>query len=111
MGFALREFQGAAGVRTVADVSRKIGLSSRRFIQVFTDEVGLTPKLFCRVRRFQEAVQRIGTGQCVNRASVALDCGYFDQAHFIHDFRDFAGVSPSTYLKFRASRNHVAVHD
>ena len=51
MGFALREFQGAAGVRTVADVSGKIGLSSRRFIQVFTDEVGLTPKLFCRVHR------------------------------------------------------------
>ena len=112
VGFALREFQGAAGVRTVADVSGKIGLSSRRFIQVFTDEVGLTPKLFCRVRRFQEAVQRIGTGQCVNRASVALDCGYFDQAHFIHDFRAFSGLNPSAYAAQRTEHlNHVPILD
>ena len=42
---------------------------------------------------------------------VAHRYGYFDQAHFIHDFREFSGVSPSVYLKYRASRNHIAVHD
>jgi AraC-like DNA-binding protein len=96
----------------VADVSGKIALSSRRFIQVFTDEVGLTPKLFCRVRRFQEAVRRIGTGQRVNWAIVALDCGYFDQAHFIHDFRAFSGLNPSAYAAQRTEHlNHVPILD
>jgi AraC-like DNA-binding protein len=42
---------------------------------------------------------------------VALSCGYFDQAHFNHDFRAFSGINPSTYLRDRTSRTHVAVTD
>jgi transcriptional regulator GlxA family with amidase domain len=45
----------------------------------------------------------------VDWADVALSCGYFDQAHFNHDFRAFAGLSPSTYLRHRVTRTHVAV--
>ena len=109
VGFALREFQGT---RTVADVSGEIGLSARRFIEVFTDEVGLTPKLFCRVQRFQETVRRIGMGRRVDWAGMALDCGYFDQAHFIHDFRAFSGLSPSAYAAQRTGHlNHVPILD
>lgn len=40
---------------------------------------------------------------------IALSCGYFDQAHFNHDFRAFAGLSPSDYLRHRMSRTHVVV--
>ena len=112
VGYALREFQGAAGARTVADVRGQIGLSARHFIQVFADEVGLTPKLFCRVQRFQETVRRIGMGQRVDWAGMALDCGYFDQAHFIHDFRAFLGLSPSAYAAQRTGHlNHVPILD
>jgi AraC-like DNA-binding protein len=45
----------------------------------------------------------------VDWANVALSSGYFDQAHFIHDFRAFSGINPSTYLRQRTSRNHVSV--
>jgi len=73
--------------------------------------VGLTPKLFSRIRRFQKVLAGVEDASEVDWARVALSCGYFDQAHFIHDFRAFAGVNPSTYLRYRTHRNHVAVHD
>jgi AraC-like DNA-binding protein len=97
--------------RTVAQVVDDVGLSQRRFIDIFRSEVGVTPKAFARVRRFQHVLGRVEHLTDVDWTSVALDCGYFDQAHFIHDFREFAGVTPSMYLRYRASRNHVAVHD
>jgi AraC-like DNA-binding protein len=74
--------------------------------------VGLTPKLFCRVRRFQRVLRRIGTGRPVEWAAVAVDCGYFDQAHFIRDFHAFSGINPSAYLAGRTEHlNHVPLLD
>src|SRR5262249_2044097 len=66
--FALKEFQRVPHLRTVSDVTEHIGLSSKRFIQLFSEEVGLTPKLFCRVRRFQEVLRRIEKGQHIEWA-------------------------------------------
>ncbi len=97
--------------RAVASVVDDIGLSQRRFIEVFRNEVGVTPKAFSRVHRFQRVLGRIEHSTEVDWSSVALSAGYFDQAHFVHDFREFAGVSPSRYLQHRMSRNHIAVHD
>ncbi len=112
VAFALKEFGDAAHARTVSEVTGRIGLSQRRFIRVFSEEVGLTPKLFCRVRRFQEALRLIGRGQHVEWAEVALACGYFDQAHFIHDFRAFSGLNPTAYLAHRGEHlNHVPLRD
>lgn len=107
---AVREFVGPRA-RTVAEVSGDLGLSQRRFIELFSGEVGLTPKLFCRVRRFQEVVRIAHTSERVDWARVALACGYFDQAHFIHDFRAFSGLTPSAYLLQRGEHmNHVPVN-
>jgi len=112
VAFALHEFHGAPHTRTIAEVTGQIGLSAKRFIQVFSGEVGLTPKLFCRVRRFQRVLRRIGAGRPVEWAAVAADCGYFDQAHFIHDFRAFSGINPSAYLAQRTEHlNHVPLID
>jgi AraC-like DNA-binding protein len=96
----------------VDDVVRRVGLSPRRFIQVFTDEVGLTPKMYCRVRRFQEVLRRINLGCFKNGSDIALSCGYYDQAHCIRDFRAFSGLTPSVYLQCRgAFLNHVPISD
>jgi AraC-like DNA-binding protein len=108
VGFALRRFMAEPQVATVAGVTNQIGLSPKRFIQVFRDETGFTPKVFCRIRRFQQALDRMDGRKSVDWAQVALDCGYFDQAHFIHDFRAFSGINPSSYLAHRTEhRNHV----
>jgi len=111
VAFALRHFQRVPHTQTIADVTGQIGLSQRRFIELFSEQVGLTPKLFCRVRRFQEVVQLIhtgGNGRRVEWPAVALACGYYDQAHFIRDFQAFSGLNPSAYLTQRGEHlNHV----
>jgi AraC-like DNA-binding protein len=47
----------------------------------------------------------------VDWPEVALSCGYFDQAHFIHDFRAFSGINPTTYLRNRIHGHHVPIQD
>jgi AraC-like DNA-binding protein len=94
----------------ISSVTGQIGLSERRFIQVFADQVGLTPKLFCRIQRFQWVLRQIARSDRIDWAEVALACGYFDQAHFIHDFRAFSGIKPSTYVANKTQfQNHVVI--
>jgi AraC-like DNA-binding protein len=92
----------------VRDVADRVGLSSRRFIELFRDQTGLTPKAFQRVRRFQRVLRGLHAGGDENWAGVAYDCGYYDQAHFIHDFRMFAGMTPGEYVTVATPHlNHV----
>ncbi|WP_437965032.1 AraC family transcriptional regulator [Sorangium sp. So ce260] len=105
--FALAAFADPSRAHTVADVTGQLGMSSKRFIRSFTEQVGLTPKRYCRVQRFQQAISAIERGERVSWAGVAAACGYYDQAHFIHDFRAFAGLTPTEYVARRRERNHV----
>lgn len=96
----------------ITDLADHIGISSRHFIQLFSNEVGLTPKLFARVRRFQNVLLQLQNAREIDWADLAAGCGYFDQAHFIHDFKDFSGINPSTYLTQKTDHlNHVPIHE
>ncbi|MBW8351268.1 AraC family transcriptional regulator [Bacillus sp. IITD106] len=107
VAFALEKFKDSSDI---LDICEQINLSPRRFIQVFKEAVGLTPKRFCRVQRFQEVLYLIEQGKLVDWTSIAIECGYYDQAHFIHDFRSFSGLSPTTYQALRGdSHNHVPI--
>jgi AraC-like DNA-binding protein len=108
--FALREFQDPGRIVSVGDVVERSGVSARRFIEQFRNQVGLAPKAFCRMARFRQVIDRLVSATEVDWSDTALACGYYDQAHFIHEFREFAGVSPATYLRCRtASPNHLRV--
>ena len=116
VSFALTEIGNKSRPRTISEVTEQIGLSPRRFIQLFSEEVGLTPKLFCRVRRFQQVLSSLqhGTlnGRQLDWAGIASSCGYFDQAHFIRDFKAFSGLNPTAWLPLRGEHiNHVAIPD
>jgi AraC-like DNA-binding protein len=100
--FALGQFARTPHVRSVLEVAREAGLSRRRFAQVFREQVGLTPKLYWRLRRFQDVLKQISLGSPVDWADLALAGGYCDQAHLANEFRHFSGVSPTAYL----SSNH-----
>jgi AraC-like DNA-binding protein len=105
--FALASFQ-ARQRRSISEVTEQLGMSPKRFIHLFEEAVGLTPKVFCRVLRFQEVLSLIEQGTQTSWTDLALACGYFDQAHFIHDFQAFSGLTPQAYLAQRGPyRNHV----
>ena len=96
--------------RRIHEVVRETGFSPRRVIQLFTREVGLPPKLFCRVRRCQRALDLVRHMSEPRWGLLALQCGYFDQSHFIRDFRSFTGFSPLEYVRRQTDAvmlNHV----
>ena len=99
-----REWLGAG--RRVTEVASALGLSRRRLITVFTEDIGLTPKVFARITRFQRALARAQAPDAIDWSRVALQTGYFDQSHMIRDFVDFAGLTP-TALRVHGAATHV----
>jgi AraC-like DNA-binding protein len=89
---ALAYLERVAGSASVEDLADQAGMSERQFRRVCLERTGLTPKLLARVLRFRHAAARVHAAQ--SAVALALDCGYYDQAHLIRDFREFAGRTP-----------------
>jgi AraC-like DNA-binding protein len=117
MKIALKMFAMGGTRASVRDVSQELGFSQRRFIQMFNSQVGLTPKVFCRIQRFQRARVLAEKLETPHWAELAVACGYFDQSHLIKDFQEFAGSTPRIYSveQFRKDArlkdNHVPLRD
>ena len=112
ISWALERFLEAPHALTIRAVADRLGMSHKHFIEQFRRQVGLTPKLFCRVQRFQQVLSKIASRQSVEWADIACACGYFDQAHFVHDFQAFAGLNPTTYLSYQIEYpNFVPIDD
>jgi AraC-like DNA-binding protein len=92
----------------MADIRDLVGMSTKRLIALFRAEVGLSPKAYARIRRFQAALRLLGAGS--PGARVAADVGYFDQAHFVREFRSFTAMTPTQYAEQRILLpSHVSV--
>ena len=105
IAFAASSFQRGA---TVSAVAAELGLLGKTFTRRFRDQVGLSPKRFSRVLRFQRVLRSIRNSQEVNWSALATEHGYSDQAHFVHDFRDLSGMTPTAYRPRSADeQNHV----
>jgi AraC-like DNA-binding protein len=108
VAYAVGDFRRHADVARVAAVTDRVGMSARRFAERFEAEVGVTPKRYCRLLRFQDALRRAHADRLVSWIDVALSAGYYDQAHFIHDFQAFSGLTPTAYHAARTPfANHV----
>ena len=87
------------GAGSVDDVARRIGVSRRHLERRFQEVVGISPKRFARIARFQQALRTLEACTSSQRgAATAAACGYADQAHFIRDFGELAGCSPEAHL-------------
>lgn len=90
----LRRTGGAASIGSLADA---LGYSQKHLIAQFRDHLGLSPKTLARVMRFERAIGMIRSAGRPDWAQIVLDCGYYDQAHLIREFRQFAGMTPGEY--------------
>ncbi|MGE4317896.1 MAG: DUF6597 domain-containing transcriptional factor [Deferribacterales bacterium] len=88
---------------SVSDIKRYFGVSQKTVTRKMSSLSGLNPSLLNRVRRFQRALSLMRTSVCLT--DVAHEAGYFDQPHFIRDFREFSGVRPSDFAGLMNSMN------
>jgi AraC-like DNA-binding protein len=102
---ALRAFEDP-DLATVAEVNARTGLSAKQLLALFREEVGLGPKAFWRVRRFQAAIGHLEGARRWRGAELAARLGYFDQSHFIREFRALSGLTPHEYPAHGEERRH-----
>lgn len=96
------------GERRVGELVRASGCSHRALIAAFRTAVGLPPKVFSDVLRFQRALRALARGPGTSLAATALDAGYSDQAHLTRAFAEMAGISPARYRALGPEQpNHV----
>jgi AraC-like DNA-binding protein len=103
--WAARELARRRGRGSVADLAATIGWSTRHLNTRFREQVGATPKVVARLLRFEHTIELLTTGESLS--AIALRCGYYDQAHLNHDFREFAGCTPVEYLREASSASEV----
>lgn len=108
--FAVREIAENADAVSIARMNQKIGYSHKHFVDMFRRQIGVTPKAFARIMRFQKAVRSIDADPQIDWRRAALDCGYYDQSHFIHDFKHFSGFTPERYASIHTNyQNYIPV--
>ncbi len=91
---AVSQIIAAGGVVETGLLADRLGISLRQLQRRFNDEVGIGPKLLGRIQRFQRVFWALESSS--DWVDVAVQCGYFDQAHLINDFRGFAGEAPAS---------------
>jgi len=98
---AISDIIHLSGRTSVIELAKKSFLSVRQFERNFKFFSGFTPKLYSRIIRFQMATQQYGNNQ-KSLTDIAYDCGYYDQSHFIHEFKQFSGYHPKKYFSGNA---------
>lgn len=78
------------------------GISERRIQQRFSEMVGVSPKYYSRIMRYQSVLKELKNSELTSLTALAYKCSYADQSHFISEFKSFSGLSP---LKFRKERH------
>lgn len=84
---------------SVSSVASELGVSARHLRRVFRETLGVSPKTFAKLTRFQRALRASRANQHVNWANIAAASGYYDQAHLIAEFRTLTGVTPQILLQ------------
>lgn len=95
VAWSLRRITESYGAATISGLAAELGWSHRRLIARYRDAVGLPPKLVARIVRFERLAALVASEPAVDWAGVALDCGFFDQAHLAREVRELADITPT----------------
>jgi AraC-like DNA-binding protein len=90
----------------ISTIASRHGMTTRYLHKLVYQHTGLSPKSFTKIRRFQHSLKLVAKND-QPFTSIAYDCGYFDQAHFIREFKSFTGVTPSAYLESKFPVNKI----
>jgi AraC-like DNA-binding protein len=104
VSWAWRQLRRANGQIEIGRLAQELGCSRKHLIAQFHEQIGVAPKTIARILRFQHAVRLfhgITETKPLSGVDVAIACGYFDQAHFIKDFRQLSGLTPTEFLRHR----------
>jgi AraC-like DNA-binding protein len=96
IGEISKELQSDILSDNIKTIASRYAMSPRYLQRLFLQYTGVTPKLYHKINRFQLSLKLV-TKKDTSLTSIAYDCGYFDQSHFIREFKSFTGVTPSAY--------------
>lgn len=95
------------GQISVEDLAQNLKISTRHLERKFDERIGLSPKQLCQIFCFKNIFYLL-TQFPQDWASIALECGYYDQAHLIRDFKRYMGLSPNAYIKRQRDLNQLS---
>ena len=96
IGHVITELKQEAFFDNIDNLASRYGITSRYLQKLFLQYTGLTPKLYSKINRFQNSLQLIAKKER-SLTDIAYECGYFDQSHFIREFKSFTNTTPSRF--------------
>lgn len=96
---AIRLIEQSKGQVRTRQLASEVCLGIKQFERIFSQQVGLNPKKFSGIIRFQNVVQTKQKFKSMGMYQMAIEHGYFDQSHFIHDFKSLTGLTPAAFFK------------
>ena len=96
--YCLWQLNATKGQLSIRNLSEDTGISNRQLLRRFNNSVGLSPKEFARITKFISSLAVLKKYPDMSLTEIAYESGYYDQAHFIHDYKEFSGYSPGQLL-------------
>ncbi|NOT50321.1 MAG: helix-turn-helix transcriptional regulator [Chitinophagaceae bacterium] len=111
VSYCITRINGNPSQTSIKDITHKTGYTNKHLISLFGKYAGIGPKQYIKVLKFQQAVLSLEKDPGhISWSSLALDCGYYDQAHFINEFKRFSGFNPSAYMEVKGDYvNYIPV--
>jgi AraC-like DNA-binding protein len=109
VAYALDRLFQSAGRTRMRTLATATGFSQKHLIHLFREQVGLAPKRYARIVRFNALLRRMAPEARPDWADLAAMYGFYDQAHFVRDFREFTGTTPTDFLRTRGPDGNSVV--